>query len=62
MEFSRDNDRAEVISESHLQFMKDYVAREEKLAKATVERFLRERKLSHDASDLKRIKMRQNRS
>jgi hypothetical protein len=41
---SRDSDVAEVISESHLQFMRDYVAREEKLAKATVERFLRERK------------------
>jgi hypothetical protein len=59
---SRGNDRAEVISENHLQFMRDYVAREEKLAKAAVERFLRERKRAHDASDLKLIKMRQNRS
>jgi hypothetical protein len=57
---SRDNEQAEVISESHLQFMRDYVAREEKLAKATVERFLRARKLAHGASDLKQIKMRQN--
>jgi hypothetical protein len=30
----------ECISEAHLQFMRDYVAREEKLAKATVDRFL----------------------
>jgi hypothetical protein len=59
---SRDNDRAEVISESHLQFMRDYVTREEKLAKATVDRFLRERKPRPDESDLKQIKMPQNRS
>jgi hypothetical protein len=37
---TRDNDVAEVISESHLQYMRDYVAREEKLAKATLDRFL----------------------
>jgi hypothetical protein len=75
---TRDNDVAEVISEHHLQFMREYVAREEKLARACVERFLRERKPQcgayapfpsltfvkkrRDASDLKQIKMPQNRS
>jgi hypothetical protein len=49
---SRDSDVAEVISESHLQFMRDYVAREEKLAKASVERFLSGRKPRRDASTL----------
>jgi hypothetical protein len=56
---SRDNDRAEVVSEHHLLFMRDYVAREEKLAKATVDRFLSERKQRRDGCDLKQIKTRQ---
>jgi len=40
MESGENNGQAECISESHLQFMRDYVAREEKLAKATVEAWL----------------------
>ena len=52
MESSENNEQAECISESHLRFMRDYVAREEKLAKATVDRFLRERKPRRDALTL----------
>jgi hypothetical protein len=60
---TRDNDRAEVISESHLQFMRDYVAREEKLARASVDRFLERAKApAWRPSDLKQIKMPHNRS
>jgi hypothetical protein len=40
---SRDNDRTECISESHLQFMRDYVARDEAICKATLEKFLQKR-------------------
>ena len=40
MESTRDNEQAECISESHLQFMRDYVAREEAMCKAALERFL----------------------
>jgi hypothetical protein len=40
---SKDNDRLECISESHLQFMRSYCAWEEKNAKATQERFLQQR-------------------
>jgi hypothetical protein len=54
---SRDNDRAECISESHLQFMRDYVAAEERIATACVDRFLSERKPHRDALDLKQIKV-----
>jgi hypothetical protein len=54
---TRDNDRAEVISESHLQFMREYVAREEKLSRASVDRFLREREHRPDALDPKLGKM-----
>jgi|HubBroStandDraft_4_1064222.scaffolds.fasta_scaffold2432236_1 hypothetical protein len=43
MESSRDDERAERISESHLQFMRDYVARDEVICKAALERFLQQR-------------------
>jgi hypothetical protein len=49
MESSRDNERAESISDSHLAFMRSYCEWEERLAKASVELFLRERKLEADA-------------
>jgi hypothetical protein len=39
----RDNDRVECISEGHLQFMREYIRYEEETAKATLDRFLRER-------------------
>jgi hypothetical protein len=62
MESSRDNEQAEVISDSHLAFMRSYCEWEERIARASLERFLRERKIARDASDLKQIKMRQKRS
>jgi hypothetical protein len=40
---TKDNDRLECISESHLQYMRSYCAWEEKKAKATLERFLEQR-------------------
>jgi hypothetical protein len=38
-----DNGRTECILEGHLQFMRDYVARDEARNKVTVERFLARR-------------------
>lgn len=40
MDSSRDTDIAECISEGHLQFMRDFIRREEEAAKATLDRFL----------------------
>jgi hypothetical protein len=37
------DDRTECILEGHLQFMRDYVARDEARNKATVDRFLQHR-------------------
>jgi hypothetical protein len=37
---SRENDRVECISESHLQFIRAFIMHEEKVAKATLDRFL----------------------
>jgi hypothetical protein len=37
---SRESDRVECISEGHLQFMRDFIARDEAVCKATLERFL----------------------
>jgi hypothetical protein len=42
METSRD-DIAECISDSHREFMRTYIEREEQTSKATVERFLSQR-------------------
>jgi hypothetical protein len=38
-----DNNRTECILEGHLQFMRDYVAKDEAWNKATVDRFLASR-------------------
>src|ERR1700730_4525653 len=40
MDSSRDTDRAECISEGHLQFMREYIRREEETGKGTLDRFL----------------------
>jgi hypothetical protein len=43
MESSRDSDRAECISEGHLQFMREYIRHEEAIRQVTLDRFLREK-------------------
>jgi hypothetical protein len=40
---SRERETVECISEAHLQFIRAFIMHEEKVAKATLERFLRER-------------------
>jgi hypothetical protein len=40
---SGENDRTECILEGHLQFMRDYCAREEESCRKTLERFLKSR-------------------
>jgi hypothetical protein len=37
---SKDNDRLECISEAHLQFMREYIRREEVASKKTLDLFL----------------------
>jgi hypothetical protein len=56
MDNSSDSDRAEFISDFHLAFMRSYCEWEERLAKATVERFPSERKHRADALTLNEVK------
>jgi hypothetical protein len=38
---NRENDRVECISEAHLQYMRDYISRENERSKQAAERFLK---------------------
>ncbi len=53
METTGDNDRAECISESHREFMRAYIEREEERSKATLERFLAGRLSQQGKSSLR---------